>query len=172
MSGGLTVPTPTPAVEDRFAIADLCARYSWTLDTGDTEGFVECFTDDAVFDEIVFARGRDQIRRAVKQVFHDNALFAGRQHLIGQSLFSADPEGRADRWRMRSFAHVVALRDTGATLFWTGWYDDIVAKIDGEWLFAYRKPAKWEGEVLSGFPENTISRLRMPDNWAKPLEGD
>lgn len=168
----MTHPARTPSPEERFAIADLFARYSWTLDTGDTEGFVACFAPDAVFDEIVHARGRDQIRRAVKQVFHDNPLFAGRQHLIGQSLFSEDEEGRPDHWRVRSFAHVVALRDTGATLFWTGWYDDVVARIDGEWLFVYRKPAKWEGDVLSGFPENTISRLRLPDDWARPLEED
>jgi hypothetical protein len=159
-----------PAVEDRFAIADLCARYAWTLDTGDTEGFVACFTEDAVFDEIVVARGREQIRRAVRQVFHDNALFPGRQHLIGQTLFEPDPHERDDHWRMRSFAHVVALRDTGANLFWTGWYDDIVAKVDGQWLFAYRHPAKWEGDVLAGFPAPAISHLRMPPNWATPLD--
>jgi hypothetical protein len=162
------MPAPTPSPEDRFAISDLCARYAWALDTGDTEGLVACFTEDAVFDEIVVARGRDQIRRAVKQVFHDNPLFAGRQHLIGQPLFS--PGDEPDQWRMKSFAHVVALRDTGATLFWTGWYDDVIEKVAGEWLFSYRKPAKWEGEVLSGFAPGGIAQLRMPANWAQPLE--
>jgi hypothetical protein len=163
------MPRPTPPADDRFAIMDLCARYAWALDTRDTEGLVSCFTDDGTFHEIVLATGHDQIRRAVRQVFHDNPLFAGRQHLIGQSLFEPDEQGRPDHWRMRSFAHVFALRDTGASLFWTGWYDDIVAKVDGEWLFAYRKPSKWEGEVLADFTEG-IAALRMPENWSAPIE--
>src|SRR5690606_34685054 len=96
------MPAPTPSPDDRFAIADLCARYAWALDTGDTETLVSCFTADGVFDEIVHARGHEQIRRAVKQVFHDNPLFPGRQHLIGQTLFT--PGDHADQWRMRSFA--------------------------------------------------------------------
>ncbi|MET0780314.1 MAG: nuclear transport factor 2 family protein, partial [Microbacterium sp.] len=108
--------TLAPSADDRFAIADLCARYAWALDVGDTEGVVACFTEDAIFDEIVYARGRDQIRKAVKQLFHDNPLFAGRQHAIGQTLFSPDDEGRPDHWRMKSFAHVFVLRDTGASL--------------------------------------------------------
>ncbi len=162
--------TLAPSAEDRFAIADLCARYAWALDVGDTDGVVACFTEDAIFDEIVYARGRDQIRKAVRQLFHDNPLFAGRQHAIGQSLFSTDDDDRPDHWRMKSFAHVFVLRDTGASLYWTGWYDDVLAKVDGEWLFAYRKPAKWSGPVLSGFPAGTIAQVEMPTNWADPVD--
>jgi hypothetical protein len=164
--------THGPSVEDRFAIQDLCARYAWTLDAGDTDGFVACFTEDGLFEEIVVARGHAQIRRAVRQIFHDNPLFAGRQHLISQTLFEPDPDGRSDHWRMRSFAHVIALRVTGATLFWAGWYDDIVTKVEGEWLFASRKPAKWQGEVLAGFPPGGISSLELPANWADPVDGE
>ncbi len=36
---------PTP--DDESAIRDLYARYSWALDTGDTDGYVALFTDDA-----------------------------------------------------------------------------------------------------------------------------
>lgn len=165
------MPSAAPSPEDRFAIADLCARYAWALDVGDTDGLVACFTEDAVFDEIVHAEGHDQIRRAVKQVFHDNPLFPGRQHLIGQSLFFADEHGRPDHWRMKSFAHVFALRDVGASLFWTGWYDDLLVKVDGEWLFAYRKPSKWQGEVLAGFAPGSIAHLEMPANWSAPVDG-
>jgi hypothetical protein len=36
-----------PSVQDRLAIHDLYARYSWALDTGDTDGYVALFTVDA-----------------------------------------------------------------------------------------------------------------------------
>lgn len=160
---------PTPSAEDRFLIADLCAKYAWALDTCDTESLVECFSEDAVFDEITIATGHDQIRKLVLQAFHNNPLFAGRQHLIGQVLFSADDQGRPDHWAMKSFAHVFVLRDVGPSLYWTGHYTDVVAKIDGEWLFKYRKAAKWQGDILEGFPDNAIARATMPANFADPV---
>jgi hypothetical protein len=156
------MPTPTPSADDRFLISDLWAKYSWTLDTGDVEGFVECFAEDAVFDELIVATGRTEIRSLVTKFFYENPLFAGRQHLIGQHQFFADSEGRPDHWRVRSFAHVFVLRDVGASLFWTGYYDDVVAKIGGEWLFLYRKASRWLGDVLVNFPENTIARAELP----------
>jgi len=36
-----------PSVHDRLEIQDLYARYSWALDTGDTDGYVALFTADA-----------------------------------------------------------------------------------------------------------------------------
>ena len=35
-----------PTTEDRLAIYELYARYSWALDTGDTDGYVALFTAD------------------------------------------------------------------------------------------------------------------------------
>ena len=42
------------SVEDRIALQDLIAAYSWALDTGDAEGLVACFTEDCVMSEEVF----------------------------------------------------------------------------------------------------------------------
>ena len=36
-----------PGAQDRLEILELYARYSWALDTGDTDGYVALFTDDA-----------------------------------------------------------------------------------------------------------------------------
>src|SRR4029078_10214578 len=38
---------PGPSVEDQLAIQALYARYSWALDTGDTDGYCALFTADA-----------------------------------------------------------------------------------------------------------------------------
>ncbi len=37
---------PKVALEDRVEIEELMARYAWTLDTGDFEGYAACFTED------------------------------------------------------------------------------------------------------------------------------
>jgi len=55
MAGPLTL-------EDRFAIQDLVAAYSWALDTGDIDALVACFTPDA---------------RMVEEVFEDPDIWEG-----------------------------------------------------------------------------------------------
>ncbi|MGE3986299.1 MAG: nuclear transport factor 2 family protein, partial [Dehalococcoidia bacterium] len=34
--------------DERLAIFDLMARYAWSIDTCDVEGYVDCFTSDAI----------------------------------------------------------------------------------------------------------------------------
>ena len=58
-----------PAVEDELAIRELYARYSWALDTGDTDGYVNLFTEDAeateetASGELEVRKGREEIRK-------------------------------------------------------------------------------------------------------------
>jgi hypothetical protein len=78
-----------PGTEDRLAIYELYARYSWALDTGDTDGYVAMFTDDGEATEetrdgaIEVRRGRDEIRKLVLK-FHDRRDFPGHQHQMAQ----------------------------------------------------------------------------------------
>ena len=58
-------------LEDRIALQDLIAAYSWALDTGDAEGLVACFTEDCVMSEDVFEdpdvwEGHEGIRGLMK----------------------------------------------------------------------------------------------------------
>lgn len=158
-----------PSAEDRFGISDLWAKYAWALDVGNTADFVSCFAEDAVFDELMLATGHADIEALVKKYFHENPLFAGRQHFIGQSLFSPDDLGRPDHWKVKSFAYVTVLRDVGASLYWAGYYDDVVAKIDGTWRFRYRKASRWTGEVLSSFPADALARIEVPRGFGLPV---
>ena len=78
------------AIEDRLAIQDLIAAYSWALDTGDTEGLVACFTSDARMVEEVFEdpdiwEGHDGIRGLAKHYFNAPG-FPGRQHHVTQRI--------------------------------------------------------------------------------------
>jgi hypothetical protein len=90
---------PAPSVQDRTEIYELYARYSWALDTGDTDGYVALFTADAEATEetrsgeLEVRQGRAEIRKLVLK-FHDRADFPGHQHQMAQFVFEPDPQAR------------------------------------------------------------------------------
>jgi len=146
-----------PGTDDRMGILDLYARYSWALDTGDTDGYVALFTDDAEAVEetpdgtLDICKGKAEIRRLVLK-FHDRADFPGHQHQMAQLVFEPDPENRPDHWVVRSYAWATINHPPAPPhLHWCGHIRDIVAKVDGEWLIRSKQIMGWSGEVLSGF---------------------
>ena len=80
---------PGPSAEDRTAINQMYARYSWALDTGDTDGYVALFTEDAVATEetrmgtLEERKGHEEHPRARSRKFHENPEFPGHQHQMG-----------------------------------------------------------------------------------------
>jgi hypothetical protein len=148
-----------PSVDDRFFIEDLFARYSWALDTADTDDLVGCFTEDGVLDvpvspayEVARAVGRPAIRGLVSRAFHGNPDYAGFQHHGSQLQFLPAADGATTEWRVRSFFFSLLRRPIYRSSPYTvGYYDDIVAKVGDQWLFRLRVARPWSGEVLSGF---------------------
>lgn len=52
--------------QDRIAVEDVMARYVWTVDSLDADGYAALFTDDAVIDANGnFSRGKKEIRAIV-----------------------------------------------------------------------------------------------------------
>lgn len=154
-----------PATEDRIAIVDLYARYCWALDTGDTDGYVALFTEDAEASEetregtLEIRRGRAEIRKLVLK-FHERPDFPGHQHQMSQHVFEPDPEGRADHWLVRSYAWATINRPPAAPyLHWCGYIRDIVAKVEGEWLIRSKEIMGWGGEVLARFERGDTRQL-------------
>jgi hypothetical protein len=146
-----------PSTEDRLAILELYARYSWALDTGDTDGYVALFTADAEATEetrkgtLEVRKGHDEIRKLVLK-FHEMPDFPGHQHQMAQWVFDADPEGRKDHWVVRSYAWATINRPPAPPhLHWCGHIRDVVAKVDGEWLIRSKQIMGWTGAVLSRF---------------------
>jgi hypothetical protein len=145
-----------PEVEDRILIDELYARYSWALDTGDTEGYVSLFLPDAEIvenlpDRVERGRGHDAVRELVLR-FHRRPDFPGRQHRSTQLVVEPDPEGRNDHWLVRSY--VLTTQPGPAEkpeVYWCGYCEDIVAKSNGEWFFARRDIRPWSGDVLARF---------------------
>ena len=148
-----------PDTQDRLEILELYARYSWALDTGDTDGYVALFTEDAEATEetrdgtVEVRAGREEIRRLVLK-FHDRADFPGHQHQMAQFVFEPDPESRPDHWVVRSYAWATINHPPQPPhLHWCGHVRDIVAKVDGSWRIRAKAIMGWSGAVLMRFDE-------------------
>ena len=143
------------SIEDRLALQDLVAAYSWALDTGDADGLVACFSEDCemreeVFDEPDIWHGHEGIRGLVAHYANAQG-FPGRQHHVTQTQYRPQDDGTVS---MRSFAFVTECEGEPPYLLrFTGWYDDIAVKgADGAWRFRTRIVRLWDGAVLSRFP--------------------
>ena len=143
------------SVEDRLALQDLIAAYSWALDTGDTEGLVACFTEDARMVEEVFEdpdiwEGHEGIRGLARHYFNAHG-FPGRQHHVTQVQYFPQGDGSV---KLRGFAFVTECAGEPPYLLrFTGWYDDHAVKAaDGQWRFRARTVRLWDGAVLKNFP--------------------
>ena len=144
-----------PSVEDTLLIHDLFARYSWALDTGDTDAYVQLYAPDAVVLEtrpegVREARGHAAIRELVLR-FHTDPAFPGRQHRTSQLVILPDPESRADHWLVRSYVLTTDTKDGASTLYWCGRALDVVVKVGGDWLIERREIKPWAGEILERF---------------------
>ncbi|MXO59918.1 hypothetical protein GRI89_10240 [Altererythrobacter salegens] len=150
---------PRPTVEDELAIQELMARYYRALDTGDTEGYLDCYTADGEATEetsegtLEIRKGREDIRKLIRK-FHERPDFPGHQHLFSNVIFEPDPEGRADHWQVLSYAWATINRPPAKPyLHWCGHIRDIVAREGGEWKIARKDIMGWAGEVLSRFEQ-------------------
>ncbi len=148
---------PGPSAQDRTEIYELYARYSWALDTGDTDGYVALFAADGEATEetrdgtIEVRKGRAEIRKLVLK-FHQRPDFPGHQHQMSQLVFEPDPEGRPQHWVVRSYAWATVNHPPEPPhLHWCGHICDVIAKIDGEWKIRSKVIMAWQGEVLSRF---------------------
>jgi hypothetical protein len=152
--------------DDKIQIHELLARYAWSFDTADVEGFVGCFAEGATLCEDVFEEedrwiGRSEIRSMAERFFSIPG-FAGRQHHASQILI----EGNTDRCQVRAFCFVLEPRpDQPCVVPFAGHYDDIVIKVDGRWMFEKRLVRHWSGPVLRDFPGQDgvkVPRKRPP----------
>jgi hypothetical protein len=148
---------PLPSPEDMDAIEQLFNRYSWALDTGDSDTYVSLFAEDAEVTEeargggIELKHGHAGVRELVLK-FHESPEFPGRQHRMSQLVVDPDPKGRPDHWQVRSYVTTTQNRPPAPPeLYWCGHVRDVVAKVDGRWLYKEKSIMGWAGDVLSRF---------------------
>jgi hypothetical protein len=141
--------------EDRARIEDLQARYMFALDWLDADAYAATFTQDGVLDWAGgIVRGREAIHREIGEM---------RAHFMRKR--EADAPKRPAR--LRHFITNFTIKIDGDRAFgraywfeldndvrgrWPyvggyGHYEDEVHKVDGQWLFAWRKIYN---EVLEG----------------------
>jgi len=154
---------PILTAADRIDIHELLARYAWALDTGDEQGFVDCFTRDGelvweVFDEPGYWHGEAALRRFIAY-FRGRPESAGRQHHVGNVVLDATEHG------IQARAYVlVALRDGAGPhrLNVMGHYEDLLQQEEGHWRIARRRILDWSGPVLSRIAGQDGERVPRP----------
>src|ERR1700755_675125 len=83
-------------VEQRCELQDLIARYAWALDTGDVEGYLDCFFEDGWIhhDPPGLCKGRDAILKLTEFLWYEHsANYLGRQHRMSQVLMKPADDG-------------------------------------------------------------------------------
>jgi hypothetical protein len=144
--------TPAFGSNDRLEIHELTARYAWSLDTGDEDGFVDCFCTDGelvwdVFETAGRWQGAAALRRFISYL-RQSPESAGRQHHVSNLIVT--PAG--EHARARSYV-AVALRSAEGPhrLHVMGYYEDELKRERGRWLFQRRYIRDWSGPVLARF---------------------
>lgn len=148
---------------DRVEIHELLARYAWSLDTGDEQGFVDCFAPDGellwdVFDTPGTWRGHPALRRFIGY-FRARPESAGRQHHVSNVIVTATPAGAS----VRAYVFVaLGCGDGPHRLHVMGYYEDECVPGPQGWRIARRVIRDWRGPVLANFPGQDEQRRPRP----------
>src|ERR1043166_6143479 len=85
--------------QDRLDILDLYARQAWALDTGDVDGYVATFVENAVLDLARQHQGQQAIRRFAEEFRAKDIGLPGSQHHVDQMVLDGD----GDRCSVRAY---------------------------------------------------------------------
>jgi 3-phenylpropionate/cinnamic acid dioxygenase small subunit len=121
--------------QDREQIRELYAQYSITLDVGDFERWLDCFTEDAVFDSPRFGhhQGHDGLRRFITR-YKESLGGARTMHINANVSFQIEGE-RAVGGCYFVFFHC---KDGRSSLGALDHYRDAFRKEGGIWRFEKR----------------------------------
>jgi uncharacterized protein (TIGR02246 family) len=131
--------------EDRIAVEDVMARYVWTVDSLDADGYVAVFTDEAVIDSNgSLSKGHDEIRKIVTSLLQrrDENKAKGLPasnlyHVISNVRITFPKPGEALH---QSYWQTVRRdKDGRMTAAAMGRSEDRLVKRNGKWLIQSRK---------------------------------
>jgi uncharacterized protein (TIGR02246 family) len=131
--------------EDRIAVEDVMARYVWTVDSLDPDGYVAVFTEDAIIDANGnISKGREEIRKIVTSLIQrrdDNKAKglppSNLHHLISNVRITFPTPGEA--LHQSYWQTVVRDKDGKMTAGAMGRSEDRLVKRNGKWLIQERK---------------------------------
>ena len=131
--------------EDRIAVEDVMARYVWTVDSLDADGYAAVFTEDAVIDSNGnISKGQAEIRKVVTNLIKrrdDNkakGLPAGNLYHMVSNVRITFP--KANEALYQSYWQTLR-RDTDGRMIVGGMgrSEDHLVKRNGKWLIQFRK---------------------------------
>ena len=131
--------------EDRIAVEDVMARYVWTVDSLDADGYVAVFTRDAVIDSNGnISKGHEEIRKIVTSLVQrrdDNKAKglppSNLYHVISSVRITFPKPGEALH---QSYWQTVRRDKDGRMIAAAmGRSEDRLVKRDGKWLIQFRK---------------------------------
>jgi hypothetical protein len=128
-------------VKDRLEIAELLNSYSWASDEREYGQLADCFSEDAVFQialaggpEVQEIRGRSSIVDWIRERRRGQGG-QQRRHTGSGLVVEAYLGGEAT---VRSYVTVMLAESGRLSVATTGWYRDLVRKVDGRWVIARR----------------------------------
>ena len=131
--------------EDRIAVEDVMARYVWSVDSLDADGYVAVFAEDAVIDSNgSIIKGHAEIRKVVTGLIQrrdDNKAkglpAANLYHVISSVRITFPKPGEALH---QSYWQTVRRGKDGPMIAAAmGRSEDHLVKRDGKWLIQFRK---------------------------------
>jgi len=126
----------TGTVEDREQIRELYARYAYTIDYGPYEEWVNCFTDDGVFDSPRFGRhAGHKALLSFTAMYRDSNGDAKVRHMMTNVTFRVNGDSATGGCYL-TYYHC---KNGKAILEAIGRYEDELRKAEGNWLFARRR---------------------------------
>jgi uncharacterized protein (TIGR02246 family) len=139
------------SADDRLDIMDLIARYAYTLDSGDLDGYVNNFAPDGIlFEQHV---GRDKIREYVAMLMRQGRAGpltdgdVASRHFVGSPVI----DGGNDRATVHSYLlWVNAGSDPPVSA--AAEYTDECVKLDGRWYFQKRSLRRLAGRFPGSEP--------------------
>ena len=136
-------------LEDKLAIQELIARYNFALNFGDIEGWVNCFSEDGVFDcPFAVFKGHTALRQYITERTAER-----RENPVRHLATNIIVEVQGDHASAQFYLLTLQVRPEGIQLLTTGVYHDQVRKINGSWRFSYRKvqldSTAWASQVFS-----------------------
>ena len=141
----ITAQEKLGSYEDRIAVEDVMARYVWTVDSFDADGYVAVFTKDAVIDSNgAISRGHEEIRKVVTNLIkrRDDAKALGQPpsnlyHVISNVRITFP---KANEALHQSYWQTVRRdKDGKMTAAAMGRSEDHLVKQEGKWLIQFRK---------------------------------
>jgi hypothetical protein len=139
------------SADDRLDIMDLIARYAYTLDSGDLDGYVNNFAPDGVLFE--HHKGQAAIREYVGMLMSQgragplpNGDVAYR-HFVGSAVI----DGEGDRATVHSYLLWVNM-GSDPPVSAAAEYTDQCARLDGHWVFQSRSLRRLAGRFPGSDP--------------------